>query len=286
MIRTRTSRSRAAFTILEVMIAIGIFFMVIMAIYATWMSIIKGSRAAQNAAASVQRSRIAVNALEASFRSVMYNQVNAKWYSFEADTSGDMARVSMVTHLSPAIPGHQVHEGLAVCRITFEPQEGDNGSFNLVMTHYPMLADTNNPAAAPYSTVLARDVTHFGLQFWDRQKMEYVEEWLYTNMLPQKVVISLETGKKAGSVRDIQDLVVREVTIPSAGIAANFQRGGPGGQGGMGQQPPPGNQPPGMQPPLDGRGSRGARDGGGRDGGGRDGGGRNPSNPFQTPRRP
>ena len=284
MIRTRTSRSRAAFTILEVMIAIGIFFMVIMAIYATWMSIVKGSRAAQNAAASVQRSRIAVNALEASFRSVMYNQVNPVHYAFLTGMNGDMAAVSMVTHLSPAIPGHQIHQGLGVCRITFSVREADNGSFELVMSHAPMLADTNNPASEAYSAVLARDVTHFGLQFWDRQKMEYVDEWLYTNMLPQKVVISLATGKKVGGTQTPEDLVVREVTIPSAGIAANFQRGGPGGQGGAGgpggQPPPGGAQPPGMQPP-DGRGPRG----GGRDGGGRDGGGRNPSNPFQTPRR-
>ena len=62
------------------------------------------------------------------------------------------------------------------------------------MTHAPMLADTNNPAAEAYSAVLARDVTLFSLQFWDREKMEYVPEWLYTNQLPQKVVIALATA--------------------------------------------------------------------------------------------
>src|SRR5687767_7963462 len=124
----RTSRHHVAFTILEIMIAIGIFFMVIMAIYATWMSIIKGSRAAQNAAASVQRSRIAVNAVEASFRTAIYNQVNPLHYAFLTGVDGDMAAVSMVARLSPAIPGHQVHQGLGVCRITFSVRPADDGS--------------------------------------------------------------------------------------------------------------------------------------------------------------
>jgi prepilin-type N-terminal cleavage/methylation domain-containing protein len=264
MISTRTLQRRAGFTILEVMIAIAIFFMVITAIYATWTSIVKGSRAAQNAAARVQRARIAVNALEASFRSAIYNQVNPLHYAFLTDTSGDMAAVSMVGRLSPAIPGHQVHQGLGVCRITFSVREAANGSQELVMTHAPMLADTNNPAAEAYSAVLARDVTLFSLQFWDREKMEYVPEWLYTNQLPQKVVIALATGKKTtGSSRAPEEVVVREVTIPSPGVPRTLQAGGPGGQGGQGQQQPPPNQqqPPDQRGPRgqDGRSGRGAQ---------------------------
>src|SRR5688572_27904144 len=152
------ARGARAFTILEVMIAIGIFAMVITAIYATWMSIVKGSRAAQKAAASVQRTRIAMNALEAAFRSMQLFESNRTNYLFAADTSGDFAAVTMVTRLSPAIPGFGVHRGLGVSRITFSVQDNE-GSSDLVMTHAPMLVDTNNPLAPAYSAVLARDVT-------------------------------------------------------------------------------------------------------------------------------
>ena len=222
---TRSMPRARAFTILEVMISIGIFAMVITAIYATWMSIVKGSRAAQNAAASVQRSRIALNALEASFRSMQLFESNRSNYLFGADTRGEFPLVTMVTQLSPSIPGFGVHRGLGVSRVTFSVQEND-GSSDLIMTHHPILVDTNNPQTPAYSAVLARDVTTFMVQFWDRQQQDYVDEWLYTNMLPQKVVISLATGKKTAGSRTAEDPVVREVTIASAGVPMALQRGG------------------------------------------------------------
>jgi type II secretory pathway pseudopilin PulG len=217
-------RPVSAFTLLEVMISIGIFAMIITAIYATWMSIVKGSRAAQNAAAAVQRSRIAMNALEASFRSMQLFESNRTNYLFVADTSGDLAAVSMVTQLSPAIPGFGVHRGLGVSRITFSVQDND-GSADLVMTHAPMLVDTNNPLTPAYSAVLARDVTSFTVHFWDRQQQQYIDEWLYTNTLPPKVVISLTTGKKTAGSRTPEEYVVREVTVASLGVPAILQNG-------------------------------------------------------------
>jgi type II secretory pathway component PulJ len=272
-----TSRRGTAFTILEVMIAIGIFAMVITAIYATWMSIIKGSRAAQKAAASVQRSRIAMNALEASFRSMQLFESNRTNYLFLADNSGDLASVSMVTQLSPAIPGFGVHRGLGVSRITFSVQDNE-GSSDLVMTHAPILVDTNNPLTPAYSAVLARDVTSFMVQFWDRQQQEYVDEWLYTNMLPQKVVISLATGKKTSGSRTPEDFVVREVTVASLGVPAALQGGrgmGPGGQQNPRQQDPrqqdPRQQDPRQQDPNTRRPSDRQRQGGSL-----------PQNPFQN----
>src|SRR5678815_2287487 len=107
----RTKQHRRAFTIIEVMIAIGIFAMVITAMYAVWTSIMKGSRAAQNAAARVQRSRIAVGAVEEAFRTVQLFNENLRHYAFEMNMGGDVAAVSMVSRLSPAIPGFAVQGG-------------------------------------------------------------------------------------------------------------------------------------------------------------------------------
>src|SRR5437879_5943157 len=53
-----------AFTLLEIMIAIAIFGMVLTAIYSTWLAILRGKKAGETAAAEVQRSRIAIRALE------------------------------------------------------------------------------------------------------------------------------------------------------------------------------------------------------------------------------
>jgi type II secretory pathway pseudopilin PulG len=274
MITLRRQRS-IAFTIIELMISIGIFAMIILAIYATWTSIIKGSRAAQSAAASVQRSRVAVNALESAFRSVQLFAENIRHYAFVTDTSGDFAWVSMVGRLSPAIPGFAVQGGVALCRISFGVTNSESGGYDLMMTHGPMLADPENPQTEPYTVILAKDVTLFTVEFWDRQKSEYVTEWLYTNQLPQKVLVSLATGNSKASSTTPQHVIVREVVIPSAAITG-LQGGGPAGVGnlGAGGGGQPGGQPGGLPggQPGDGRGGRENR--GGRDN-------RTP-NPFQN----
>src|SRR5438128_1577215 len=56
--------STAAFTLIEIMIAITILALVITAIYSSWTAILRASKAGLDAAASVQRARIAVRTLE------------------------------------------------------------------------------------------------------------------------------------------------------------------------------------------------------------------------------
>ena len=237
----KASKASPGFTVLEVMISIGIFALVITAIYATWTSILKGSRAGLKAAASVQRSRIAVHTLHDAFLTMQYFTANPKHYAFFTDTSGDMAAVSMVSRLPASFPGVGMYGDQVVRRISFYTQPGPNGGTELVMTQAPMLLDTNNGVAEPYSLVLAKDVSLFTLEFWDAQNNEWAPEWLFTNRLPQMVAITLGTGKiTSGSTP--QDVVAQVVSIPAAAVIG-LQGGPPGGV----QQPNP-NQPNPNQP--------------------------------------
>lgn len=253
------------FTVLEVMIAIGIFAMIITAIYATWMSILKGSRSALRAAAAVQRSRVALHTLHDAFLTVQYFTENPVRYAFIADTSGDMASVSMVSRLPASFLGVGMYGDQVVRRVTFTTQPGPDGDTQLIMSQQPMLqVDPKAPAPrlesltvsgqewrmsdrqgedpAPYTVVLARDVTLFTLEFWDAQQNEWAQEWLYTNRLPVMVAITLGTGKvKGGSTP--QDVVAQVIAIPAAAVGG-LQRGPPGG---VQQQPIP-NQPIPNQP--------------------------------------
>lgn len=279
----RANHSRG-FTILEVMIAIGIFAMVITAIYAVWISILKGSQAALRAAASVQRSRIALHTLHDAFLTMQYFTENPARYRFEADTSGDMATISMVARLPASFPGVGIYGDQFMRRITFATVPGEEGDMQLVMSQQPMLmenlkdpprlesisvsgrdwrmGDRQGDSPAPYTMVLARDVSLFTLEFWDAQRSEWIAEWLYTNRLPQMVAITLGTGTiKGGSTP--QDVVTQVVAIPAAAVGG-LQRGPPGGQpgGGVGNQPIP-NQPnpipnqPGVNPNPGNRGRSG-----------------------------
>jgi len=227
--------------------------MVLTAIYATWMAILRGERAGTKAAAEVQRARVAMRALEDAFLcAVMYTE-NSRYYYFIAESSGDMSGISMVSRLPPSFPGAGRYGDLLVRRVNFFMQPGKDGAQELVMSQAPILLDTNSSAAVqPYSLVLARDVSLFVLEFWDMRQNDWVTEWINTNQLPKMVRISLGMGKVAGSSSQPQDLVTRVVALPSISVAGVQAGVGPGFPGQPGQPQPgqPGYQPgqPGYQP--------------------------------------
>jgi prepilin-type N-terminal cleavage/methylation domain-containing protein len=82
---------RRAFTMVEVILAIGIFGLVMIAIYASWSSIMRATRIGLTAAAEVQRTRIAIRSLEEALGGADMYSDNPDYYGFFADTSADYA---------------------------------------------------------------------------------------------------------------------------------------------------------------------------------------------------
>jgi len=66
----RRRASNRAFTLVEILVAIGIFSMVLAAIYSTWTAILRASKVGLEAAAAVQRARIAGRTIEETLGSV------------------------------------------------------------------------------------------------------------------------------------------------------------------------------------------------------------------------
>ncbi|HAB18880.1 MAG TPA: hypothetical protein DCE44_20865, partial [Verrucomicrobiales bacterium] len=62
----------------------------------------------------------------------------------------------------------------------------------------------------------------FQLEFWDRQKNEFVPEWLRSNQIPSAVRFSL--GFATGS-RGPAEIVTRTVRLPDSGVGADLQGG-------------------------------------------------------------
>lgn len=226
--------SARAFTIMEVMIAIFIFAIVIYAIYSTWISIMRGTQSGLKAAAEVQRSRMAMRTIEDALMTAQLYVQNIYWYAFLADTSGDLASLTLVSRVPKSFPGAGQYEDTVVRRVSFFVQSGPRGN-ELIMTQSPMLTDTNSAFQA-YSLVLARDVTRFSLEFFNAQKEEWEEEWKYTNALPALVMVTLGLGKK-GASKEAHDEVSRLIALPAAAVAGELQATQP-------IRPPPGNPPP------------------------------------------
>jgi prepilin-type N-terminal cleavage/methylation domain-containing protein len=256
---------RRAFTVIEVMIAIGIFAMVLVSIYSIWSGILRAAVAARNAADAAQRARIGIRTLEDAlltaqmFMANMPPQSQVPYYNFLADSSGDFAAISFVAHLPATFPGVGRYGDNIVRRVTFKVVAGKEGVNNLVMEQGPMLM-TMNDDFEPYSLVLAKDVQVFLIEFWGQQKetrnYEWVNEWNSTNALPKLVRVALGVGKGAKK-GEAQDLVYRVIALPSTAVAPEWQMPiGGGGPQNLNRFPPGQNPNQQQQPGSFGPGGR------------------------------
>src|ERR1700744_5471725 len=81
-----TKRSAArGFTIIEIMTALFIFGMVVMAIFAAWHGIVYGAVSGNRAAATAQRSRVALRTIEEALGATRSFVADADYYTFDAD---------------------------------------------------------------------------------------------------------------------------------------------------------------------------------------------------------
>ncbi|MBI3848908.1 MAG: hypothetical protein HY298_01255 [Verrucomicrobia bacterium] len=232
----------------------AILSMVIMAIYSTWLAILRSSKAGLAAAAAVQRERIALRALEDSLLSVRLFVANSRYYAFIADTSGDFATLSFVARLPDSFPRAGRYGGLVVRRVTFSVEAGRDSVNQLVLRQEPVLMEPNvdeeeNPL------VLARNVSLFKLEFFDASPRvnDWVDEWTQTNQLPKLVRISLGLGQAGRYSSKPLDEVTRTVALPAVAVQPAWQMAGPGpaaGQPGMTNPPVgnPGSRAPGRLP--------------------------------------
>ncbi|MBN2507872.1 MAG: prepilin-type N-terminal cleavage/methylation domain-containing protein [Verrucomicrobia bacterium] len=220
---------RRAFTILELMLAIFILGLVLTAIYATWMAILRGTKVSLEAAAAVQRSRIAMHALEDALLTAHMYTANIRHYAF----LGDHENLSLVARLPASFPGVGRYGDQIVRRVSFELKQGEGGLDRLVMTQVPMLLDLESGDIEPYSIVLAKDVSVFDLLYYDLRQQDWVDEWSDTNQMPRLVQITLGLGKVPHSASQPRDVVTRIVALPSMAVP-------PGLQGFGGAMAPPG----------------------------------------------
>jgi type II secretion system protein J len=206
----------AAFTLLELMLAIAIFAGVLTAIYSTWTAILRSSRVAQDAAAEMQRARIAVQALEQALVGAQMSMfgVNARHFAvLMAPTEIDPV-VSFISRLPESFPRGGRFSDLTVRRVTFTLETDTTGGGILMLRQTPLLFEPDvdeeeNPL------VLARNVRMFEIVFWGQQSNEWETEWPYTNQLPRLVRFRLGLGGADPDQLDPVGIVTRIVVIPA-----------------------------------------------------------------------
>ena len=242
-----------AFTLVEILIAIGILGMVLVSIFSTWTAILRATRAGQEAAATVQRARMTAQVLEDSLSSVQFFTANVRYYSFDI-VNGDEPSLSFVARLSPSFPRSGKFGDLNVRRLTFSVERAADSSKELVLRQAPVLftgpdgVQQLDVDEKDHPIVLAKNVKEFSTQVWDARD-GWVDEWTTTNQLPPLVKVNLQLLDKPDSMAPPEQ-ITRIVSIPTFGVQPVWQapRGFPGGAGGQPTLAPPGANPPGASP--------------------------------------
>ena len=209
------SRDNAAFTLLEVIIAITVFSFILISVLGCWKCVVSGKMISEDAAAAAQRARIGIKTLTDALTCTELSVPNYRYYGFVTDTTGKFASLSLAARLPQDFPGSGLYGDNVMRRVTFDVEKDSEGKLNLIMYQSPLLAilDDQN---TPYPITLARDVTDFGLEFWDPQQLDWGSDWLLTNALPQMVRVTLGCGHSANNPDVPYNRVCRTVVLSAA----------------------------------------------------------------------
>ena len=242
-----------AFTLLEIMVALALLGIIVAAIYSSWYAILKGSAAAQNAAAGAQRMRITMRTLQDSLLSACFFNENAKYYGFVSEAEGDYSSLSFVARLPKTFPRSGKFGDLDLRRLTFSIEAGPDAKKQLVLRQNPILMELDKDEQET-PLVLARDVDKFVLEYWDVGQKDWTRDWKTTNQLPLLVNISLGLGHKDPYTGLPQQVMFSRVVLPAQAVRREWQipqTGPTAGPPTNGVQPNPNQpgQPPGVSNP-------------------------------------
>ena len=247
---SENSRQQRAFTLIEILMAMAIFAMVLTAIYATWTAILRGSRVGLEAAAQVQRERVAIQTIEQALTCARAFAVDLEHYGFVAENGSD-ALLSFVARLPKSFPRGGRFGDFDVRRLEFSLESGPESSKQLVLRQCPLLMEFDQDEKE-HPLVLARNVKDLAFEFWDTRAKDWTDTWDQTNQLPKLIRVSLEMlpPKQHGYGYSAMktDKAMRVITLPSITVPAAWQTPNVQRQPGIGPGTPPGV--PSVAPPV------------------------------------
>ncbi|MGA2801648.1 MAG: prepilin-type N-terminal cleavage/methylation domain-containing protein [Verrucomicrobiota bacterium] len=222
-----------AFTLIEIMIAVTIFTLVLAAIYSSWMLILRATKAGQEAAAQVQRQRIAVRTIENALMCVQSFQASARYYTFVVQ-NGTEPLLSFAARLPDDFPRNGRFGSFNMRRVTFTVEAGADSEKDLVLRQNPILMDVDQDEH-DHPLVLARNVKSFTVECWDTTANDWSDEWDNTNQIPTMARFTLALGenKNNNGFGDTgpELTVTRVVAMPSITVPVAVQtQGRLGGQ--------------------------------------------------------
>jgi prepilin-type N-terminal cleavage/methylation domain-containing protein len=214
--------SRAAFTLLEIMVAITLLGMILFAIYASWMGIIKAKTVTETVTAQSQRTRITMHTLQDALVCACMFNANPQYYTFVAGGTEEFSSLSFTARLPKSFPRSGKFGDLDVRRLSFTIESSRDSGRQLVLRQSPILTDIDKDEDN-FPLVLAKNVKEFKVEFTDPKSGDWISDWPATNQLPRKVRVQLALGNADSFSSQPSDVLVGTVAIAAQAVRVEWQ---------------------------------------------------------------
>ncbi|MEE2714859.1 MAG: prepilin-type N-terminal cleavage/methylation domain-containing protein, partial [Verrucomicrobiota bacterium] len=218
-------KRKAAFTLVEMVVAMAIFSLILTFVYKSFFSFAQTTKASTEATVKIQRQRIALKTIEDAFSGLVYYEQNQSIYGFVANTEDyDYPSISFVSRVPPDFLGNKEFGSERLRRITFQVEDDEDYGRSLVMYQSSTLQPVDPlEAEEPSRWVLGQDLDTFLMVFWSTINSEWVYEWTETNSIPTRIKFEMAYVRADGSAAQVEDMQKREIVIFSESITKNMQ---------------------------------------------------------------
>jgi general secretion pathway protein J len=211
--------ARSGFTLLEILLAVGILGILVTVLYGTLSAGLNSWRRGSEATEAFQRERIVMDALTELTQSAIFFTPSASLYAFVAGRNPSLGdSISFVTASDSYLPPSEaVSAGMRRVFISLERDE--YGRTYLAIVNEPALRPNDDKSLEPpQAHVISMDVSAFSVRYRDPRDGSWSEKWEEDQLPPSAVEYTVAFGERGGRFPPV--VVTRSVDIPVAVFAA------------------------------------------------------------------
>jgi prepilin-type N-terminal cleavage/methylation domain-containing protein len=216
---TESPRHRAAFTLLEVMLAVTILAVVMTAVYAVWSAGLAGWKRSSSVSENLQRQRIVMDTLAELTKSAVFFTSKDSLYKIVGEHSpnnGDM--VSFVTGSDVLLPPSEALDA-GMRRVTISLERDQYNRAYLAIANATALESPDAPESP--SHVLCSDVSGFAVRYRDPRSGSMEEKWDEDTLPPSAIEYTVAFGANDGRTPPV--IMTRTFELPVAQFALQAQ---------------------------------------------------------------
>jgi prepilin-type N-terminal cleavage/methylation domain-containing protein len=215
MSSTSPNRSRAGFTLMEILLAVAILSIVITAVYNTWSAALNAWRRGTDASEVMQRQRIVMDVLTELTQSAVFFTASAQLYTVVGTKNPGLGdSVSFVTASDAFLPPSEATDA-GMRRVTISVEEDQYRRTYLAIVNQPALRPEDDSSAEPLQAhVVSMDVSGFFVRYLDPRDGTWSDKWEEPDIPPLAMEYTVVFGHQGDRLPPA--VVTRAVDIPVA----------------------------------------------------------------------